>query len=148
MKLWFNLMCADVDAQFAFYQAVLGLGEATASRSPIYRALETADFQLGFNDRAVAPGLLGLEDRDPPPADSPRAVTAYATLMLASPEAVDAAVAAAGAGGGQVIKGPFATYYGQWQAVLADPEDNVFRLACIGLPAGMTAPALAVPAKG
>lgn len=141
MKLWFNLMCADVAAQFAFYREVLALPEATVSRSPIYRALETDGFQFGFNDAAAAYGLLGLDDRTPPLAPV-RATTAYATLMLDDPAAVDAAVARARAHGGRVIKGPFATYYGQWQAVLADPEDNVFRLACVGLPAGVTAPAL------
>jgi len=49
---------------------------------------------------------------------------------------------AALARGGQVLKGPFATYYGQWQAVLADPENNVFRVASIGLPQGMERPTL------
>ena len=34
MKLWFNLMCADIDAQFTFYRDMLKLPEATASRSP------------------------------------------------------------------------------------------------------------------
>ena len=141
MKLWFNLMCVDIEAQFAFYRAVLALPEASASRSPIYRALETADFQFGFNDARVARGLLALEDRQPP-AQGPRATTAYATLMLDDPAAVDAAVARARAHGGRVLKGPFATYYGQWQAVLSDPEDNVFRLAAVGLPPGVTAPEL------
>ena len=141
MKLWFNLMCTDIEAQFAFYRDVLALPEAMASRSPIYRALETDDFQFGFNDAAAAFGLLGLDGRQPPAAAA-RATTAYATLMLDDPAAVDAAVARARGRGARLIKGPFATYYGQWQAVLADPEDNVFRLACIGLPAGVTAPAL------
>lgn len=144
MKLWFNLMCDDVQAQFAFYRAVLDLPEATASRSPIYRALETAEFQFGFNDAGVARGLLALEGREPA-ADGPRATTAYATLMLASPAEVEGAVARARERGGRVLKGPFATYYGQWQAVLSDPEDNVFRLACVGLPAGVTAPPLTTP---
>ena len=142
MKLWFNLLCRDIEAQLRFYQALLDLPEAEASRSPIYRALETADFQFGFNDAKAARGLLALEDRQPP-VDGPRATTAYPTLMLDGPAEVDGAVARAIAGGGKVLKGPFATYYGQWQAVLADPEDNVFRLACSSLPPGVTAPALA-----
>ena len=141
MKLWFNLMCADIEAQFAFYRDVLGLPEATASRSPIYRALETAEVQFGFNDGAAAFGLLGLDGREPPAAPI-RTSSAYAKLMLDGPADVDAAVERARTLGGRVIKGPFATYYGQWQAVLADPEDNVFRIACVGLPAGVTAPAL------
>jgi predicted enzyme related to lactoylglutathione lyase len=55
---------------------------------------------------------------------------------------VDEAVEAVRAQGGQVLKGPFATYYSQWQAVLADPEDNVFRIAAASLPDGVTAPKL------
>ena len=63
MKLWFNLLCRDIEAQMRFYQALLGLPEAEASRSPIYRALETADLQFGFNAQAayaerLAPGAL------------------------------------------------------------------------------------------
>lgn len=142
MKLWFNLMSRDIQAQFHFYREVLGLAEAEASRSPIYRALETADFQLGFNDGRAAYGLLGLDGRQPPDT-APRATVAYATFMLATPAAVDAAVQVVLAQGGQLVKGPFATYYGQWQAVLADPEDNVFRIATNSLPEGVTAPMLA-----
>ena len=140
MKLWFNLLCRDVQAQFDFYRAVLGLPEAKASRSPIYRALETPDFQFGFN-AAPAYALLGLADRQPA-AGERVPVVAYATLMLDGPGAVDAAVQAAQHAGGRVVKAPYATYYGQWQAVLADPEDNIFSVSSIGLPAGIQAPAL------
>jgi predicted enzyme related to lactoylglutathione lyase len=138
MKLWFNLLCRDVAAQFDFYRAVLGLPEARRSRSPIYRALETADFQFGFNARA-AYELLGLADRAPQD-EAPAPVIGYATLMLDSPAAVDRAVATAVEHGGREVKAPYATYYGQWQAVLADPEDNVFRVSAVGLPAGAKAP--------
>ena len=144
MKLWFNLMSRDIEAQCRFYRAVLGLPEAQAARSPIYCALETQDFQLGFNDGRAAYGLLGLDGRQAPDTTTgPRPTVAYATFMLASPADVDAAAQAVRAHGGQVLKAPFATYYGQWQAVLADPEDNVFRIATNGLPDGMTAPELA-----
>ena len=142
MKLWFNLICRDVDAQCAFYRAVLDVPEAGAARSPIYRAIETADFQFGFNDARAAYGLLGLEGREPVDATA-RSTVAYATLMLDSPAAVDDAVRAVEQHGGRIVKGPFATYYDQWQAVLADPEDNVFRVATAGLPDGVTAPVLA-----
>lgn len=142
MKLWFNLMSRDIEAQFNFYQAVLDLPEALGARSPIYRALETEGFQLGFNDGRAAYTLLGLDGRQAPAVTAPRPTVAYATFMLASPGAVDAAVQAVRAHGGQVLKGPFATYYGQWQAVLADPEDNVFRIATDRLPEGVAVPPL------
>lgn len=134
MRLWFNLLCRDMDAQLHFYQALLHLPEAPHTRSPIYRAVETESFQLGFN-APDAYALLGLADREPsttvPP---PRTVTGYATFMLDTPGAVEAASARVEALGGKVIKPPYATYYGQWQAVLADPEDNVFRLSAVGAP--------------
>lgn len=146
MKLWFNLLCRDIEAQFAFYRQLLDVPEAVKSRSPIYRAIETEDFQFGFNAQA-AYELLGIGDRKPE-GDGGQPTIAYATLMLADPAAVDAACEAAQRLGGRVLKGPFATYYGQWQAVLADPEANVFRVASHTLPVGITAPPLPVSNPG
>jgi predicted enzyme related to lactoylglutathione lyase len=144
MKLWFNLLCRDIEVQFEFYRRLLDLPEAVASRSPIYRAIETEDFQFGFNAHA-AYALLGIGDRMPSANDLPAPAIAYPTLMLDTPELVDAATRAAPMLGGQQVKGPFATYYGQWQAVLADPEGNVFRVASIALPLGVQAPPFPVP---
>jgi predicted enzyme related to lactoylglutathione lyase len=140
MKLWFNLICQDIEAQQQFYQALLQLPEAAGTRSPIYRAVETEHFQLGFNAPA-AYALLGLDDRAPAHGQNQQhgTVTGYATFMLDSPQAVSAASHHACAMGGRIVKAPYATYYGQWQAVLADPENNVFRLSAIGLPAGSSA---------
>jgi len=132
MKVWFNLFCRDPQAQLDFYSALLGWPEAPARRSPIYRALEQDGVQIGFN-AAQAYALLGLADRQPA-GDTPVPVTAYATFMLDSPQAVDAAAACAASAGGRVLKAPYPTYYGQWQAVLADPEGHVFRASCAGLP--------------
>ena len=104
MRLWFNLLCQDIEAQLQFYQALLQLPEAPGTRSAIYRAVETEHFQLGLN-APEAYALLGLADRQlGATLPSPRSVTGYAT------------------------------YYGQWQAVLADPEDNVFRVSAVGVP--------------
>ena len=139
MTLWFNLLCRDIEAQMAFYARLLGWPEAVHSRSAIYRALEHEGMQFGFN-AAPAYALLGLADRTPDAATTPP-VTAYATFMLDTPGAVDAAVREALAGGGRVVKAPYATYYGQWQAVLSDPEQHVFRVSAASLPPGVaTAP--------
>ena len=59
--------------------------------------------------------------------------------MLDSPAAVDDAAAFAALHGGRVVKPPYATYYGQWQTVLTDPEGHVFRASCAGLPEGVVA---------
>ncbi|MCZ2497851.1 bleomycin resistance protein [Xylophilus sp. Kf1] len=133
MKVWFNLFCADPPAQAAFYAGLLGWPEAVAAGSPIYRAVEQDGVQLGFN-ATPAYALLGLADRRP--ATLPAAVGGFATFLLDSPDAVDAAAAFTARHGGRVVKPPYATYYGQWQVVLADPEGHVFRAACAGLPDG------------
>lgn len=140
MKLYVNFFCRDIAAQCAFYAAVLGLPEHPPVRSPIYRALQGPAFELGFN-AWPAYELLGLSERRPA-RDARPPVQCYPTLMLASPEAVDQAAHDAAAQGGRVLQGPFATYYGQWQAVLSDPEGQVFRVAHQGLPAGVQAPSL------
>lgn len=138
MKLWFNLFCRDIDAQLAWYQALLHLPEAVQARSPIYRAVEDEHFQFGFN-ALPAYALLNLSTLAPT-AGQATAVTAYATFMLPDTEAVEQAAHQAVALGGRVIKPPYPSYYGQWQAVLADPEGHVFRVAAVGLPAGVPAP--------
>jgi len=143
MKLYVNLFCHDIAQQLRFYQALLGLEEATHSRSPIYCALASDSFQFGFH-APPAYGLLNLSDRTPP-SDTPSDVTTYATFMLDSAAAVSEATARVQALGGTVIKGPYATYYREWQAVLSDPEDHVFRLSASELPPGVTAPALQLP---
>lgn len=137
MKLFVNLFCRDIEAQLAFYQALLGLPESEHSRSPIYRAIETGHFQFGFH-APPAYGLLALGDRAPAPQGTPP-VTAYATFMLATPQDVDAAARQVSSLGGRVVKAPYATYYHQWQAVLADPEDHIFRVSTDSLPEGARA---------
>ena len=140
MKLYVNIFCRHIEAQCAFYAAVLGLPEHVPARSPIYRALQGPAFELGFN-AWPAYELLGLSERRPA-HDALTPVQCYPTLMLSSPKAVDQATRDTAAHGGRVLQGPFATYYGQWQAVLADPEGQIFRVAHGRLPAGMQAPSL------
>jgi catechol 2,3-dioxygenase-like lactoylglutathione lyase family enzyme len=142
MKLFVNLFCRDIAAQLAFYQALLGLPEAEHSRSPIYRAIETPTFQFGFH-APPAYGLLSLGDRAPEP-HHPAPVTGYATFMLDTPGDVDTAARRVTALGGRVVKAPYATYYREWQAVLADPENHVFRVSTQGLPEGAVAAAPSV----
>lgn len=124
-----NLMCQDIDAQMAFYQALFGFAEIEASRSPIYRVVDTGASELGFN-APPARALLGL----PAPAH-PGGVTCFATFMADHPGQVDQAAARTDVLGGRVIKPPFLTYYGQWQTVLADPEGHAFRVSCLTVPA-------------
>lgn len=55
--------------------------------------------------------------------------------MLDAPGDVDVAAAQSVELGGAIVKAPYPTYYGQWQAVLSDPEGHVFRVSCERLPA-------------
>ena len=144
MKLYFSIFCKDIDAQLAFYLALLRMPEAATQRSPIYRCIQASSFEFGFH-AAAAYSLLGVADRIPAPGQiSPVSspVTSYATFMLGSCAEVDELTAKAAELGGRSIKAPYPTYYGQWQAVLADPENNMFRLSFLGLPEGVRTPKL------
>ena len=120
-----NLFARDIDALAGFYSGLLGFAEIVAHRSPIYRCLDAGGgMELGFN-AVDAYALLNLQDRQPVEAAP---VTVYFTVELDSAAAVDALAADCVAGGGHVVKAPYLTYYNARQAVLADPEGNVFRL--------------------
>lgn len=127
MRVFFNLFCDDIDGQSRFYAQLLGLPELPERRSLIYRALDAGGAELGFNSGA-AYGLLALPDRQPAAGQVPP-VTSYATFMLDAPADVDAAAERVGTLGGGVIKPPYQTYYAEWQAVLHDPEQRVFRVS-------------------
>jgi predicted enzyme related to lactoylglutathione lyase len=134
MNLLFNLLCRDVQAQMDFYAAVFGFEEIIASRSPIYRGLDTGGSVLGLN-APEARALLNLPAAPAPAADSLWPTTAFATFMFDTTEQVDSTTRQVQCAGGRVLKAPFVTYYNQWQAVCADPEGHVFRLACALPPA-------------
>lgn len=118
-----NLFCADPERLMAFYRDLLSLPENEAARSPIYRALRLGTSELGFN-KTDAYALLNLADRVP----GDRGVRVYATFALPEAADVDALAARAVELGGTIVKPPYRTYYGAWQAVAEDPEGNVFRL--------------------
>lgn len=143
MKLYVNLFCRDIEAQLAFYTALLGLPELAHARSPIYRALAAPGFQFGLHAPA-AYGLLQLDGRSPQDEGVPP-VTAYPTFMLDQPADVSTGAERAVTLGGAVLKPPYATYYGEWQTVLSDPEGHVFRLSCAALPEGVQAAVLNLP---
>lgn len=118
-----NLFARDIDALANFYAQLLGFTEVEALRSPIYRCLDAGGVLLGFHAPA-AYELLELQSRIP---DRP-ATSVYATFEVESVAAVDAGVGRAVELGAAQVKAPYRTYYHAWQAVLTDPEGNVFRL--------------------
>ncbi|AVS75588.1 VOC family protein [Paracidovorax cattleyae] len=117
-----NVFARDVVALSGFYQHVFGFPEIEAIRSPIFRGLDTGRSSLGFN-ALDAYGLLGLSDH----ADT-RGVRFLLNIDVDSRDAVDRTVPAAVAAGATLVKPPYETYYHWYQAVLLDPEGNVFRI--------------------
>jgi len=131
----FNIFCRDVDRQFKFYQSLLDWDEFKEASSPIYRVLTGAGIQLAFNGwRAY--DLLSLADRkQSEQANFP--ISSMTSFVVESPDLVNNVFLELASLGGHVVKGPFATYYGHWQLVFCDPENNVVRVTSTKLPAGV-----------
>jgi catechol 2,3-dioxygenase-like lactoylglutathione lyase family enzyme len=117
-----NVFARDVVALSGFYQRVFGFPEIESIRSPIFRGLDTGKSSLGFN-APEAYELLHLAEH----ADT-RGVKFLLNVDVDSQAEVDAAVPVAVAAGATLIKPPYVTYYNWYQAVLLDPEGNVFRI--------------------
>ena len=117
-----NIFARDIEALSNFYRTVFGFADIPAIRSPIFVGLDTGRSCLGFNAQD-AYGLLNLADQ----ADS-RGVKFLLNIDVDSSDDVDRMVPQAVAAGAVLIKPPYRTYYDWYQAVLLDPEQNVFRI--------------------
>jgi len=117
-----NVFAKDVVALSGFYQRVFGFAEIESIRSPIFRGLDTGKSSLGFN-ALEAYELLQLADF----ADT-RGVTFLLNIDVDAQADVDRMVPVALAAGATLVKAPYETYYHWYQAVLLDPEQNVFRI--------------------
>lgn len=118
-----NMFAADPERLAGFYGRLFGFAEFEALRSPIFRCLDAGGVRLGFNGEG-AYALLDIAGRKR--TDS--SVGCYVTVEVDDDEAVDRLVTDAVEMGATLIKPPYETYYNAWQCVLADPEDNVFRI--------------------
>ncbi|MFM0736417.1 VOC family protein [Paraburkholderia xenovorans] len=117
-----NVFARDVVALSGFYQRVFGFAEIEAIRSPIFRGLDTGKSSLGFN-ALDAYALLHLDDY----AET-RGVKFLLNIDVDSEADVDRMVPLALEAGATLVKPPYVTYYNWYQAVLLDPEGNVFRI--------------------
>lgn len=117
-----NVFARDVVALSGFYQRVFGFPEIEAIRSPIFRGLDTGKTSLGFN-ALDAYALLHLSE-----FSDTRGVKFLLNIDVDSREDVDRRVPMAVAAGATLVKPPYETYYHWYQAVLLDPEGNVFRI--------------------
>lgn len=117
-----NVFTRDLHALPDFYKEVFGFTEIEAIRSPIFRGLDTGRSCLGFNAQE-AYELLYLGEH----ADT-RGVKFLLNIDVDSVDDVDRMVPLAVARGATLVKAPYKTYYNWYQAVLFDPEGNVFRI--------------------
>ena len=118
-----NVFAKDVVALSGFYQRVFGFEEIEAIRSPIFRGLDTGKSSIGFNAHD-AYALLQLGEG----AGDVRGDSFLLNIDVESQAEVDRMVPVALAAGATLIKAPYETYYHWYQAVLRDPEGNVFRI--------------------
>jgi predicted lactoylglutathione lyase len=117
-----NVFARDVVALSGFYASLFGFKEIEAIRSPIFRGLDTGKSAIGFN-APDAYKLLGLDE-----LPESRGVKFLLNIDVASQAEVDRLVPLAVAAGARLVKAPYRTYYNWYQAVLLDPEQNVFRI--------------------
>jgi predicted lactoylglutathione lyase len=117
-----NVFAQDIEALSGFYAQLFGFEEIQAIRSPIFRGLDTGKSCIGFN-APQAYELLGLEQF----AGSTGAKFLL-NIDVTSQAEVDRLVPLAVASGATLVKAPYQTYYNWYQAVLLDPEQNIFRI--------------------
>ncbi|SHG97725.1 Glyoxalase/Bleomycin resistance protein/Dioxygenase superfamily protein [Jatrophihabitans endophyticus] len=86
---------------------------------------------LGFSAH-TAYDLLALE----PPSHGRDGVVSFLTFECATEPEVATRFATAVSRGGTAVQEPHRTYYGAWQAVVRDPEGNVFRINHLPLAPG------------
>jgi hypothetical protein len=121
-----NVFARDIETLSGFYAALFGFREIEGHRSPIYRCLDAGGIELGFNAskafELLSLGARAFREGEPSP------VSVYFTVELGSEDAIDNTVTRCERLGGRVVKAPYQTYYNAYQAVLEDPEGNVFRI--------------------
>jgi len=117
-----NVFARDVVALSGFYIKAFGFTEIEAIRSPIFRGIATGKSCLGFN-ALDAYELLHLSEYS-----ETKGVKFLLNIDFHGKAEVDRMVPVAVAAGATLVKPPYETYYHWYQAVLLDPEQNVFRI--------------------
>lgn len=117
-----NVFTRDIEALSRFYADLFGFTEIESIRSPIFRGLDTGKSCLGFN-ALDAYELLHLADHS-----DVKGIKFLLNIDVDTAEEVDRLAPIAVARGATLVKAPYKTYYNWYQAVLLDPEGNVFRI--------------------
>ena len=118
-----SILAEDIVALSGFYRDTLDLPEIVDDATDIFRGLDTGTGTiLAFSGHAVY-GLRNIEDRR-----VTSGTKQYITFELDTDAEVERVMQLAVDNGATLIKSPYETIYNSYQVVLADPEDNVFRL--------------------
>ena len=117
-----TFLARDVAAIAQFYVDGLGLQEVLASRDARYREVVGGGCMIGFATEAVRP-VINL------PEEEATGTRSLVTFDVGSEAALAPTIERAIAAGATLVRGVMKTHFGQTQAVLRDPEDNVFRLS-------------------
>ena len=117
-----NVFARDIEGLSGFYRDLFGFRDIPEIRSPIFRGLDTGRSCIGFN-ALDAYEMLKLDAYS-----DTRGCKFLLNIDVDSKEEVDRFVPKAIAAGARLVKEPYTTYYNWYQAVLLDPEDNVFRI--------------------
>ncbi len=117
-----NVFARDIEALSGFYQRVFDFPEVESIRSPIFVGLDAGTCCIGFN-APDAYELLHLAEHS-----DTSGCKFLLNIDVDSPAEVDRMVPIAVEAGATLIKPPYTTYYNWYQAVLMDPEGNVFRI--------------------
>lgn len=117
-----NIFTKDIKKLSKFYIDVFDFEEDVDLRSPIFRGIRTSKSYFGFN-APEAYGLLNLADKA-----NTKGVKFFLNFDVRSMKEVDRLVVLAVKRGAKIVKEPYRTYYNWYQAVLTDPEGNLFRI--------------------
>jgi predicted enzyme related to lactoylglutathione lyase len=117
-----NIFSDNIDELAEFYGSLFALEELSEGRTAIFRGFRAGGCYLGFNDRK-AYELLGLED-----GLGAQGTRVLLTFEVSHRSAVQSVAERAIEKGGVLLKAPFETRYGWYQAVVKDPQGNAFRV--------------------
>ncbi|MEE5081425.1 glyoxalase [Pseudomonas alliivorans] len=117
-----NVFAQNIVRLSTFYSELFGFPEIETIRSPIFRGLDTGQSSIGFN-ALDAYELLGLNE-----FAGSSGCKFLLNIDVSEQAEVDRLVPLAVEQGATLIKAPYLTYYNWYQAVLLDPERNVFRI--------------------
>ena len=118
-----SIIADDIETLAKFYATTFALPELVEHATVSYRALDAGGgLVLAFSSPAAYHLLMMDGYRDA------RGTKQFLTFEADGDDEVDGYTAAAVTNGAQVLHPPYVTSYGSYQAVLADPEGNAFRL--------------------